>query len=169
LREFDLAHRHVLTAGRRAALIFGPQESLADFELQLSYEDPTARPHRLTAGWRLEHRSYIEGETPPDEPGSFMGRPSLTRLVRATGSSISSARGQFSPQLGNAVLHADVGIAENLAADLVRECRIVEVLRQLRCRTFCETPYTSAATPRPARAACRPPVRRDAPVRSTAL
>ena len=55
----DYAAMRVLAPGRRAALIFGPLESLADFELQLSYEDPTARPHRLTAGWRLEHRSYI--------------------------------------------------------------------------------------------------------------
>ena len=60
----DYAAMRVLAPGRRAALIFGPHESLADFELHLSYEDPTARPHRLTAGWRLEHRSYIEGETP---------------------------------------------------------------------------------------------------------
>ena len=77
----DYAAIRVLAAGRRAALIFGPHESLADFELQLSYEDPTVRPHRLTASWRLEHRSYIEDETPPDEPGSCMGRPSLTRLI----------------------------------------------------------------------------------------
>lgn len=60
----DYAAMRVLAPGRRAALIFGPQESLADFELQLSYEDPTARPLRLTAAWRLEHRSYIEGEMP---------------------------------------------------------------------------------------------------------
>jgi hypothetical protein len=71
----DYAAMRVLAPGRRAALIFGPHESLADFELQLSYEDPTGRPHRLTAGWRLEHRSYIEGETPPTNQGrSWAGR-----------------------------------------------------------------------------------------------
>src|SRR5207253_5611789 len=49
----DYAAIRVLPPGRRAALTFGPHESLADFELQLSYEDQTARPHRLTASWRL--------------------------------------------------------------------------------------------------------------------
>jgi hypothetical protein len=54
----DHAAMRVLGAGRRAALIFGSHESLADFELQLSYEDPAARSHRIAASWRLEHHSY---------------------------------------------------------------------------------------------------------------
>jgi hypothetical protein len=61
----DYAAMPVLGSGRRAGLIFGAHESLADFELQLVYEDPAARVHRLTAGWRLEHRSYTERETHP--------------------------------------------------------------------------------------------------------
>ena len=48
----------VLAAGGRAPLVFGSHESLADFELQLSYEDPAARSHRVDARWLLEHRSY---------------------------------------------------------------------------------------------------------------
>lgn len=54
----DRAAIRVLAAGRRAALLFGSHESLADFELQLSYEDPAARSHRVDAGWLLEHHSY---------------------------------------------------------------------------------------------------------------
>jgi hypothetical protein len=48
----------VLAAGRCAPLVFGPHESLADFELHLSYEGPAARSHRVDASWLLEHRSY---------------------------------------------------------------------------------------------------------------
>ena len=48
----------VLAAGRRAALLFGSHESLADFELQLSYDDSVARSHRIDASWRLKHHSY---------------------------------------------------------------------------------------------------------------
>jgi hypothetical protein len=48
----------VLAAGGRAPLVFGSHESLADFELQLSYEDPAARSYRVDARWLLEHRSY---------------------------------------------------------------------------------------------------------------
>jgi hypothetical protein len=54
----DHAALRVLAAGRRAALIFGSPESLADFDLQLSYEDPAARSRRIDASWRLEHHSY---------------------------------------------------------------------------------------------------------------
>ena len=54
----DHAAIRVLAAGRRAALLFGSHKSLADFELQLSYEDPAARPHRIDVSWRLEHHSY---------------------------------------------------------------------------------------------------------------
>ena len=54
----DDAAIRVLATGQRAALIFGSPESLADFELQLSYEDPAARSHRLDASWLLEHRCY---------------------------------------------------------------------------------------------------------------
>jgi hypothetical protein len=48
----------VLAAGRRAALIFGPNESLADFELQLTFEDSAGRSRRLTASRNLKQRSY---------------------------------------------------------------------------------------------------------------
>jgi hypothetical protein len=54
----DRAAIRVLAAGRRAPLVFGSHESLADFELQLSYEDSTARSHRVDASWLFEHRSY---------------------------------------------------------------------------------------------------------------
>jgi hypothetical protein len=54
----DHATIRVLAAGHRAALIFGSHESLADFELQLSYDDPAARSRRVDASWRLEHHSY---------------------------------------------------------------------------------------------------------------
>ena len=54
----DHAAIRVLAAGRRAALLFGSHESLADFELQLSYDDSVARSHRMDARWRLEHHSY---------------------------------------------------------------------------------------------------------------
>jgi hypothetical protein len=54
----DRATIPVLAAERRAALVFGSHESLADFELQLSYEDPAARSHRVDASWLLDHRSY---------------------------------------------------------------------------------------------------------------
>jgi hypothetical protein len=54
----DHAVIRALAAGRRAALLFGSSESLADFELQLSYEDPAARSRRIDASWRLEHHSY---------------------------------------------------------------------------------------------------------------
>jgi hypothetical protein len=54
----DHAAIRVLAAGRRAALLFGSHESLADFELQLSYEDPAAGSHRVDVSWLLEHRSY---------------------------------------------------------------------------------------------------------------
>jgi hypothetical protein len=54
----DHAAIRVLPAGRRAALVFGSHESLADFELQLSYEDSAARSHRVDASWLFEHRSY---------------------------------------------------------------------------------------------------------------
>jgi hypothetical protein len=86
----DYAAMCVLAPGRRAALIFGPHESLADFELQLSYEDPRARPRRLTASWRLEHRSYIEGETPRTNQSCSWAGPSLARLIE----------GQFGPAPG---------------------------------------------------------------------
>lgn len=56
--RIDRAAIRVLAAGRRAPLVFGSHESLADFELQLSYEDPAARSHRVDASWLLEHRSY---------------------------------------------------------------------------------------------------------------
>ena len=56
--SLDDAAISVLAAGRRAALLFGSHESLADFDLQLSYEDPAARSHRVDASWRLEHHSY---------------------------------------------------------------------------------------------------------------
>ena len=54
----DHAAIRVLAAGRRAALLFGSHESLADFELQLSYEDPAARSRHIDARWRLERHSY---------------------------------------------------------------------------------------------------------------
>jgi hypothetical protein len=54
----DHASVSVLAAGRRAALIFGPHESLTDFELQLNFEDSAGRLRRLTANWHLEQRSY---------------------------------------------------------------------------------------------------------------
>jgi hypothetical protein len=54
----DRAAIRVLAAGRRAPLVFGSHESLADFELQLTYEDTAARSHRVDASWLLEHRSY---------------------------------------------------------------------------------------------------------------
>jgi hypothetical protein len=54
----DRAAIPVLAAGRRAALIFGSHESLAAFELQLSYEDPAARSRCIDASWHLEHHSY---------------------------------------------------------------------------------------------------------------
>jgi hypothetical protein len=54
----DHATIRVLAAGRRAALLFGSHESLADFELQLSYEDPAARSRGIDTSWRLEHHSY---------------------------------------------------------------------------------------------------------------
>jgi hypothetical protein len=54
----DHAAIRVLAAGRRAALLFGSHESLADFELQLSYEDPAARTRHINASWRLERHSY---------------------------------------------------------------------------------------------------------------
>jgi hypothetical protein len=54
----DYATIRVLAAGRRGALLFGSHKSLADFELQLSYNVPVARSHRIDASWRLEHHSY---------------------------------------------------------------------------------------------------------------
>jgi len=54
----DHASVSVLAAGRRAALIFGPHESLADFELRLTFEDSAGRLRRLTANWHLKQRSY---------------------------------------------------------------------------------------------------------------
>jgi hypothetical protein len=54
----DYAAIRVLDAGRRAPLVFGAHESLTDFELQLSYEDPAARSHHVDASWLHEHRSY---------------------------------------------------------------------------------------------------------------
>lgn len=54
----DHASISVLASGRRAALIFGPYESLADFELQLTFEDSAGRLRRLTASWHLKQRSY---------------------------------------------------------------------------------------------------------------
>jgi hypothetical protein len=54
----DHASVSVLAAGRRAALIFGPHESLTDFELQLTFEDSAGQLRRLTANWHLEQRSY---------------------------------------------------------------------------------------------------------------
>jgi hypothetical protein len=54
----DRASVSVLAAGRRAALIFGPHELLADFDLQLTFEDSAGRLHRLTASWHLKQRSY---------------------------------------------------------------------------------------------------------------
>jgi hypothetical protein len=54
----DQATIRVLAAGRRAALLFGSHESLADFELQLLYEDPAARLRHIDASWRLERHSY---------------------------------------------------------------------------------------------------------------
>jgi hypothetical protein len=54
----DHAAIRVLAAGRRAALLFGSHESLVDFELQLSYEDPAARSRHIDASWRLERHSY---------------------------------------------------------------------------------------------------------------
>jgi hypothetical protein len=56
--RIDRAAISVLPAGRRAPLVFGSHGSLADFELQLSYEDPAAGSHRVDASWLLEHRSY---------------------------------------------------------------------------------------------------------------
>jgi hypothetical protein len=49
----------VLAAGRRAALIFRFRDSLADFELQIFYEDAAAHSRRVEASWRLEDRSYL--------------------------------------------------------------------------------------------------------------
>jgi hypothetical protein len=57
-QSVDRAAIRVLAAGRRAPLVFGSRESLEDFELQLSYEDPAARSHCVDASWLLEHRSY---------------------------------------------------------------------------------------------------------------
>jgi hypothetical protein len=57
-RSVDQAAIRVLTAGRRAALLFGSHESLADFELRLSFEDPAGRSRHMDASWRLEHHSY---------------------------------------------------------------------------------------------------------------
>jgi hypothetical protein len=54
----DHASVSVLAAGRRAALIFGPYESLADFDLQLTFEDSAGRLRGLTASWHLKQRSY---------------------------------------------------------------------------------------------------------------
>jgi hypothetical protein len=54
----DHAAIRALATGQRAALIFGSRESLADFELQLSYEDPAARSHRVDASWLLGHHCY---------------------------------------------------------------------------------------------------------------
>jgi hypothetical protein len=54
----DYASISVLAPGSRAALIFDFHESLADFELQLTFEDSAARLHHLTASWSLEQRSY---------------------------------------------------------------------------------------------------------------
>jgi hypothetical protein len=56
--RIDRAAIRVLAAGRCAPLVFGSHESLEDFELQLSYEDPGARSHRIDASWLFEHRSY---------------------------------------------------------------------------------------------------------------
>jgi hypothetical protein len=56
--RIDRAAIRVLAAGRRAPLVFGSHDSLADFELQLSYEDSAARSHRVDASWVFEHRSY---------------------------------------------------------------------------------------------------------------
>jgi hypothetical protein len=61
--RIDHAAIGVLAAGRRAALLFGSHESLADFELKLSYEDPAARSHRVDASWLLEHHSYRPMQT----------------------------------------------------------------------------------------------------------
>jgi hypothetical protein len=54
----DQATIRILAAGRRGALLFGSHESLADFELQLSYEDRAAGARHIDASWRLEHHSY---------------------------------------------------------------------------------------------------------------
>jgi hypothetical protein len=54
----DYASISVLAVGGRAALIFGSYESLADFELQLAFEDSAGRLRRLTASWNLSQRSY---------------------------------------------------------------------------------------------------------------
>jgi hypothetical protein len=54
----DHASVSVLAAGRRAALVFGPHESLADFDLQLTFEDSAGRLRDLTASWHLKQRSY---------------------------------------------------------------------------------------------------------------
>jgi hypothetical protein len=60
LRRADRAAIRALAAGQRAVLIFGSHESLADFELQLSYEDPAARSHRVDASWLLGHHCYFD-------------------------------------------------------------------------------------------------------------
>jgi hypothetical protein len=57
-RSVDHAAIRVLAAGRRAALLFGSHEALADFELRLSFEDPAGRSRRIDASWRLDHHSY---------------------------------------------------------------------------------------------------------------
>jgi hypothetical protein len=48
----------VLAPGQRAALVFGIHESLGDFVLQLTFEDPAARARRVTASWSLTQRAY---------------------------------------------------------------------------------------------------------------
>jgi hypothetical protein len=48
----------ILAVGRRGALLFGSHESLADFELQLSYDDSATCSQGIDASWLLEHRSY---------------------------------------------------------------------------------------------------------------
>jgi hypothetical protein len=59
-RRADRAAIRALAAGQRAVLIFGSHESLADFELQLSYEDPAARSHHVDASWLLGHHCYFD-------------------------------------------------------------------------------------------------------------
>ena len=54
----DHASVSVLAAGRRAALIFGPYESIPDFNLQLTFEDSAGRSRGLTASWHLQQRTY---------------------------------------------------------------------------------------------------------------
>jgi hypothetical protein len=48
----------VLAPGRRGALVFGIHESLADFVLQLTFEDSAARARRVTARWSHSERAY---------------------------------------------------------------------------------------------------------------